>query len=144
MNVLVVSCGLRIHIKIILKVESVHISWTYKPLHVLKWPNWAGSPVHRAKPISPWRARLLHTQPQGFKLLWYSDILIPELPNNAHSCIWHGLAAARLILQWPGSIIPVQKHLLCWEYIVYHSVPLDCIIKQQGQSVKQERLLQIY
>jgi hypothetical protein len=26
MNVLVVSCGLRIHIKIILKVEFVHIS----------------------------------------------------------------------------------------------------------------------
>jgi hypothetical protein len=143
MNMLLVSCGLRIHIKIILKVEFVHISWTYNPFHVPKWPNWAGNPVHRAKPISPWRARLLHTQSQGFKLLWYSHILIPELPNNAHSCICHGLAAASLISQWPGSIIPVQKHLLCWEYSVYLNVPLDCIIKHQGQSVNQERLLWI-
>jgi len=111
MNVLVVSCGLRIHIKIIFKVEFVHISWNYKPLHVPKWLNWADSPVHRAKPISPWRARLLNTQSQELKLLWYSDILIPELHNSAYSCIWHGLRDCYILVRifWHSSFAPLLK-----------------------------------
>ena len=39
----------------------------------------------------------------------YSDNLIPELRNTAHSCSRHGSAAAWLSSAWPGNVIPVPK-----------------------------------
>jgi hypothetical protein len=39
----------------------------------------------------------------------YSDNSIPELPNTALSCSWHGPAAAWLMSAWPGNILPVPK-----------------------------------
>jgi hypothetical protein len=39
----------------------------------------------------------------------YSDNLIPELPNTAHSCSRHGPAATWLTSARPGSVIPVPK-----------------------------------
>jgi hypothetical protein len=39
----------------------------------------------------------------------YSDNLIPELPNTAHSCSQDGLATAWLLSERPQSVIPVPK-----------------------------------
>jgi hypothetical protein len=47
----------------------------------------------------------------------YSDNLIPELPNTAHSRSRHGLTAAWLKSEWPDNIIPVQRSA------ILHSLP---------------------
>jgi hypothetical protein len=36
-------------------------------------------------------------------------MLLPDLPNSAHSCSWHSLAAAWLPSAWPGSVTPIPK-----------------------------------
>jgi hypothetical protein len=47
-------------------------------------------------------------KPQAYIQL-YSDNLIPELPNTAHSCSRHCPAPAWLTSARPGYIIPVRK-----------------------------------
>ena len=37
--------------------------------------------------------------------------MIAELPNTVHSCSRHGVAAARLTSERPGSIIPMPKNI---------------------------------
>ena len=38
-------------------------------------------------------------------------------PNTVHNSSRHGAVAARLTSERPDSVIPLQKHLLCWECI---------------------------
>ena len=54
--------------------------------------------------------------------------LIPELLNIAHGCSQHGPATAWLVLEWPA-VIPVPKHLPCWEY--YSPANYETVLKRR-------------
>jgi len=64
----------------------------------------------------------------------YSDNLIPELPNMAHSCSWHGLTAAWLTAEWPDNIITVPRSAISctpWQ-ILERSNSDECLCTKHG------------
>ena len=52
----------------------------------------------------------------------YSNNLIPELPNTAHSCSRHGPAIAWITSERFEILNLFQKHLQCWKH--------ECIISR--------------
>lgn len=52
----------------------------------------------------------------GNWLQQWPDDLLAESPDTVRGCSQHTVAAAGLTSQWPDSVIPHPKLLLCWEY----------------------------
>jgi hypothetical protein len=50
-------------------------------------------------------------------LYWRPNNLIAEPPNTVRSCSRHGVVAAWLTSERPGSVYLFRKHLLCCQHI---------------------------
>jgi hypothetical protein len=44
---------------------------------------------------------------------------LTELPNTVHSCSRHGVVAARLSTERPGSVTPSKGHIQCKQRYIF-------------------------
>ena len=66
-------------------------------------------------------------------------IVAPELSKTAYNCSQHRLATISRRLRDHAKLYLFQKHSLCRECIVYHSLMLRRVIKPLRQTMKEER-----
>jgi len=57
--------------------------------------------------------------------MYISDHLLSQPSDTLHSCSRHGLVAARLTSEQPGSIIPLSKNIYCTVNTFIASVTVD-------------------